>query len=381
MRIVEVRTIPLHYEEPVRERDALAVRAGSEHPMDVLLVEVATDEGLIGLGEAYAYASLETVQAAIHELLGPVLLDEDPLAIGHLWQRMYRSTFRQGRRGAVICALSGLDIALWDLLGKATGLPVATLLGGGKDRVAGYVTGGYYATGKDLTRLREEVAQAVAQGYGGFKLKVGAAPLSEDTLRLEVCRDVLGPDRLLAADANCALSYSEALALGRVMDRLGAAFFEEPVSTDQPAVSARLAQDLSVPIAGYETETTRFGMRPFIVEGGVDVVQADAIWTGGLTEARRIAELADTFGLDFIPHFSAGAVALTANLHLVAAMPNGRYQETHLRPNALRDELFVTPLHVVDGELVVPTSPGLGVELRPDTIDRYRSGPGVRLRH
>lgn len=380
LKVVEVRTIPMNYKEQRYERDALAVKAGAEHPMDVLLIEVETDDGIVGLGEIYAYSAVPLMEEVVRTQIAPLVLGEDPMNTGAIWHKIYRATFRHGRRGAVICGLSGMDIALWDIVGKAAGLPVATLLGGGRKTLPTYVTGGYYAADKDLEQLRSEVATVRAAGFKGFKLKIGGATLAEDAMRLQVTRDAGGDDLILGVDANCALSYTEALALGRVLEEYHVTFFEEPISSDQPELSARLAADLDVPIAGYETALTRWEMLPFIKGGGVDIVQTDAIWTGGLSEARRIAELAAAFGLEYIPHFSAGAVALTANLQLAAAMPNALYQEFHLRPNPLRDQLLVQAPVVRDGELIVPQGPGLGIELNPDTVSKYRVGPGIRVR-
>lgn len=234
------------------------------------------------------------------------------------------------------------------------------------------MTGGYYREGKGLEELREEVRQAISRGFRGMKLKIGGLDRATDVRRLEVVREEGGEHFFLGVDANNALSYPEALWWGRQLEALGIDFFEEPISTDQPALSARLANVLDIPIAGYETETSVFGMRDFIVNGAVDIVQSDCIWAGGITEVRRIADLARAFGLPFIPHYSAGALALVANLHLAAAIPNASWQELHLRTNPLRDELFIEPLKVVDGCLQLPNKPGLGVELNPDTVAKYR---------
>jgi D-arabinonate dehydratase len=372
VKIVAVRTIPLQYRGERLERDALAVRFGAEHPMDVLLTEVVTDEGIVGVGEHYAYAALKTVSAAVHELVEPLIVGEDPTQIGRLWEKVYNVNFRLGRRGLLMCALSGVDIALWDILGQVTGRPVASLLGQWRRTVPAYVTGGYYQEGKGFEELRAELEDIVRRGFFGIKLKIGGDERAVDLRRLELVREVAGRHFFFGVDANNALTYPEALRWGRDLEALGIDFFEEPVSTDQPELSARLAAALDVPIAGYETETGLYGMREFIVRGGVDIVQTDAIWVGGLTEARRVAELGRAFGLPFIPHYSAGAVALVANLHLAAAMPHALYQELHLRTNPLRDELLEQPLQVENGHLVVPDGPGLGIRLNPDTVARYR---------
>lgn len=380
MKITEIRTIPLNFKEPRYERDALAVKAGAEHPMDVLVVEVVTDEGISGIGEIFAYNASPLMEEVIRSQIAPLVLGRNPLEINNLWNTIYYATYRHGRRGAIVCALSGFDIALWDILGKVTGRSVSSLLGGGRESVPAYITGGYYAEDKDLDQLKDEVEVIKSRGFNGFKLKVGGASITADTRRLETVREAVGEDFMIGVDANCALSYTEALKLGRVLEDMKVTFFEEPISTDYPQLSSRLANDLDVPIAGYETALTRWEILPFMRDGGVDIVQTDAIWVGGISEARRVAEIAAGFGLEYIPHFSAGAIALVANLQLASAMPNSLFQEYHIRPNPLRDELVINPPKVVNGEIVVPTGPGLGVELNQDTIARYRLHDGLRLK-
>ncbi len=372
MKIREIRTIPLRYQGAQLARDALAVKFGAEHSMDVLIVEIITEEGLIGRGECYAYGALASVATAVRELLAPLILGSDPRSTTALWERMYQGNFRLGRRGLLMCALSGVDIALWDLAAQDAGVPLFKFLGGERVCMPAYVTGGYYQEGKGLEELREEIHQVVELGFGGMKLKVGGADRVVDVKRVEAVREAGGADFFVGVDANNALTFPEALWWGRRLEALHIDFFEEPISTDQPALSARLAQSLDIPIAGYETETSVFGMRDFITGGGVDIVQSDAIWAGGITEVRWIADLGRAFGLPFIPHYSAGALALVANLHLAAATPTAAWQELHIRPNPLRDELLVMPLKVLGGQLQLPTKPGLGVELNPDTVAKYR---------
>ncbi|NMP21394.1 mandelate racemase/muconate lactonizing enzyme family protein [Sulfobacillus harzensis] len=372
MKIRNIRTIPLRYRGEHLDKDALAMKMGAEHPMDVLIVEVESDDGRVGRGECYAYGALSSVSTIIQELLAPLVLGRDPRATTALWERMYQVNFRLGRRGLLMCALSGVDTACWDLAAQDAGVPLWKFLGGEREVMPAYVTGGYYRPGKGLEELREEVRQVVTRGFRGMKLKIGGIDRADDVRRLEVVREEGGDGFFLGVDANNALTYPEALWWGRQLEALGVDFFEEPIPTDQPALSARLARDLDVAIAGYETETSLYGMRDLIVAGAVDIVQADCIWAGGITEVRRIADLGRAFGLPFIPHYSAGALALVANLHLAAATPGAAWQELHLRTNPLRDELLTEPLKVVDGQLRLPSGPGLGVTLNPDTIEKYR---------
>lgn len=292
MKIKAVHTIPLSYRGDQLDRDALAVKMGAEHPMDVLIVEVVSDDGRVGRGECYAYGALVSVSTIVQELLASLIEGRDLRATSALWERMYQVNFRLGRRGLLMCALSGVDTALWDLAAQDAGVPLWKFFGGEQDAMPAYVTGGYYRPGKGLEELREEVRQVLTRGFRGMKLKIGGLDRIEDLHRLEVEREEGGEDFFLGVDANNALTYPEALWWGRRLEALGVDFFEEPISTDQPAVSARLAQALDIPIAGYETETSLYGMRDFIIAGAVDIVQSDCIWAGGVTEVRRIATLA-----------------------------------------------------------------------------------------
>jgi L-alanine-DL-glutamate epimerase-like enolase superfamily enzyme len=388
MQVVDVRTIPLSYQcdKPY------ASAAGVQMARHALLVEIETDTGLIGLGEAgSAGGPLASTQTIVEQELKPMLIGEDPLRIEYLWQKMFQRTRQHGRRGIVMHAISGLDIALWDLAGKVARLPLYRLFGAYRERVEAYFSGGFYQEGKDIAGLVEEAERAVSQGYRGMKMKIGRNPstgtnlremlahhelcvvsLEEDLARVAAVRQALGPERKLMVDINCAWSPALAIQMGRAMEPYKLFWIEEPVATDDIRGSAEVARALGTAIAGYETEIGLYGFRELITQGAVDIVQPDLVWAGGFTECRRIAALAQAYNLMVAPHAFSSAILLVAAMHLLASIPNGLVLEFDQNPHALREELLQEPIRVdADGFVTLPERPGLGVELNAAAVERY----------
>ncbi len=370
VRIGGVRCEVLEY-AGFYERDALAVVGGAEHPMEVCLVSVETTDGGVGYGEAIGYGSPESVEVTVNSVLNRILKGEEPERIWYLWDKMYRATFRLGRRGIVVSAMSGVDIALWDLLGKEHGAPVYRLLGGNPRRIKGYITGGYYRPDKDVPRLLEEIEGYQRSGFDTVKIKVGGLSIEEDLRRLEALRERFGERLKIAVDANNVYDFNQALRMGRGLESLGAIFFEEPLPTDYPELSARLADQLDVPVAGYETAFTIHEFREIISRYAVDIVQADAAWNGGITEMIRIGVLARAYGLPLIPHYSAGGIGFVASLHAALTIDSPMI-EYHLRPNPLREALAGEAIRHSEGFFEPPRRSGLGITLREEELEKYR---------
>ncbi len=389
MQITDVTTIKLRYEMPVAMADAIHYMP--ERP--TLLVQVHTDEGIVGLGEAAAYGGfLESTEALILGELRRTVLGQDPFRIERLWSMMATRAHQRGRRGMLMMAISGIDIALWDIVGQATRTPLYRLLGAYRDTLDAYASAGFYAAGKDAAELAEEVGGYAARGFKTVKIKVGRNPdvmlnplhdmpandyalatLEEDVKRVRAAREAIGPGVRLAIDANNAWTPPIAIRFMRQVDGFDIHWFEEPVATEDIDGSAEVARQLDVPVAGYETETGLPGFRELIARRAVDVVQPDVIWTGGITECRKVAALAQAHGLPVIPHVFSSAVASIANMHLIASLPNGGLLEFDQNPNPLRSELFEDPIVVgPDGTVRLPEGPGLGVRLDQATVDKYR---------
>ena len=387
MKIVDVRTIPLSYrcEPPYGSAGGMQARRGS------LLVEIETDDRVIGIGEAGVGGG--ATQAAIDKLLRPMLVGEDPLLIEGLWQKMFARTRQYGRRGVVMNAISGIDIALWDIAGKVAKLPLYRLFGACRDRVEAYASGGFYQEGKSVDDLAGEAEGYRVRGFKGMKMKVGRNPSTgshlrhlvdcaelcevdpeEDIARVAAVRRALGPHAKLMVDVNCAWSPSFAIEMGRALEPCKLYWIEEPVATDDIDGSAQVAAALATPVAGYETEIGLYGFRELITRGAVDIVQPDLAWAGGFSECRRIAALAQAHHLMVAPHSFAGAVLLAASLHFIASIPNGLVLEFDQNPNALRDELLKEPIRIDnDGMIKLSERPGLGIELDTAVVERYRS--------
>jgi L-alanine-DL-glutamate epimerase-like enolase superfamily enzyme len=388
MKIVAIRTIALS----CKVDPPYASAAGVQGRRGGLLVEIETDDGIVGIGEAGLGGG--ATATVIEKDLAPLLIGQDPLLIEGLWQRMFARTRQYGRRGVVMHAISGIDIALWDIAGKVANLPLYKLLGGARDRVEAYASGGFYQEGKGVDGIAGEAEGYRARGFKGMKMKIGRNPSTqthlrqligntefcevdpaEDIARVAAARKALGPNAKLMVDINCAWSPAFAIEMGRAMEPYNLYWIEEPVATDDIDGSAEVARALHTPIAGYETEVGLYGFRELIDRRAVDIVQLDLAWSGGFSEGRRIAAYAQAHHRMVAPHAFAGAVLLVASLHFAAAIPNGLVLEWDQNPNAIRDELLKEPLQLEsDGTIRAPERPGLGIELDRAAVERYRVG-------
>src|SRR5215213_5571642 len=373
-KIVYVKTYQVAYplDKPLSDSiHYMPVRAA-------LLVELGTDDGEVGIGEAAIYGGPATVvETMIHEELALRILGEEPTRPEWLWQVMMGRSHQHGDGGLLPAAVSGLDVAVWDLMARMAGLPLYRLLGGYRDEVRAYASAGFYAEGKDAKGLADEARRYVEAGFQHVKIKVGRttdtpvnplvhmeAPefatvtLAEDLRRVGAVRKAIGEDVQLMVDANNAWTKPTALEAGREFERLGVHWFEEPVPTDDREGSAALAEAIDVPIAGYETRTGLAGFRDLIADRAVDIVQPDVIWSGGITPCRRIAALAMAAGLPCVPHVFSTAVSVAANLHFIASIPNSYLLDRPISPDK-------------QGVVAVPNGPGLGVHLDRETLRRY----------
>jgi L-alanine-DL-glutamate epimerase-like enolase superfamily enzyme len=389
VKIRDVSTIKLRYTVPTPMADAI-------HYMPertLLLVQIATDNGLVGLGECAAYGgSLDSMERVVLDDLRPTLLGEDPFTVERLWQRMARRSHQRGTTGMLLQAISGIDIALWDLIGQATRTPLYRLLGGYRDTLDVYASAGFYASDKGPHQLAEEVGGYAERGFRTVKIKVGRNPevmlnplpdmwapdyatvmLEEDVERVRAARAAIGPRVRLAIDANNAWTPPVTIQFMREVADLKIHWLEEPVGTDDIGGSAEVARALDVPVAGYETATGLASFRELIGRRAVDIVQPDAIWTGGITVCRKVAALAEAHGMPVIPHVFSSAVASIANMHLIASLPNAGLLEFDQNPNPLRSELFEEPIVVrPDGTVRLPDQPGLGITLNQSVVEQYR---------
>ena len=389
MKIRDVTTIKLRYVVDPPMADAI-------HYMPertALIVQITTDNGLTGIGESAAYGgSLDGMERVLLDDLRPTLLGEDPFMVERLWQRMARRSHQRGTSGMLMQAISGVDIALWDLIGQATRTPLFRVLGAYRESVEAYASAGFYAGSKGPIDLAEEVGGYAERGFRAVKIKVGRNPelmlnplpdmwapdyatvsLEEDVERVQAARAAIGPDVRLAIDANNAWTPSIATQFMRRVSDQNIAWLEEPVATDDTGGSAEVAHAIDVPVAGYETASGLASFRDLIERRAVDIVQPDAIWTGGITVCRKVAALAEAWGKPVVPHVFSSAIALIDNMQLIASLPNAGLLEFDQNRNPLRTDLFHERIDIdSDGRVALPDKPGLGVTLNQETIDRYR---------
>lgn len=372
MRITDVETIMLRLPE---------VHANGDGLQDVLILKVHTDEGLVGIGEAHTAPLIlkAVIDAPVSQLTGQglrqMLIGEDPLRIGPLWQKMYDHTSTFGRRGVVLNAISGIDLALWDLAGKAMGVPVSQLLGGRqRDRVRAYASDLTPDTAEEIVAASE---RHCADGFTAMKFGWGklGRDVRSDLAWVEQVRAALGPEVDMMIDMGTAIPFDDALWLGRALAEHDIRFLEEPLSPDDLDGFSALVAASPTPIATGEKETTRFGFRALMEEGGLRIIQPDIARCGGLTEMVRIAALAEVRNVQIIPHCWATDILVAATLHFLSAQRHAPFQEFNVMDNPLRTALLTRPIRPVDGHIAVPDGPGLGVELNEETVERYRWTP------
>jgi L-alanine-DL-glutamate epimerase-like enolase superfamily enzyme len=356
---------------------------GRNDSFNTCLVEIDTDAGLTGLGEAKIsvgnlgnYAALVVL---LREEIAPVLIGRDPRDVTAIWEALYNGprahhalregrTFPTvGRRGITMSAISGVDIACWDLLGQSLGQPVWRLIGGRcRDRVPAYASGGWAPVGG----IGKQLMQYVERGHRAVKMRVGLQDRSVDdsAARVREVRETVGREIGLMVDAHGTWSVREAQRFARKVEDCDLDWLEEPVSPDNIRGQAEVRAATDIPIAAGESEQTRFAFRDLIAAGAVDVCQPDPAIAGGITETLRIAALAAAHGLTVAPHLWGGAVLFAAGLHLCVATPCATTVEFSRGHNPLLNDLSEEGFELVDGHVLAPTRPGLGLTLRRDLV-------------
>jgi D-galactarolactone cycloisomerase len=353
-----------------------------------VIVVLTTDAGLVGIGEAHGPFLLRpgsdglSIVRNILQAIEPLVVGEDPFNIERIWQDLFALTYtsvkgvptlsRQQRQ--LVTAMSAIDIALWDLMGKATERPVYALLGGAlRQRIPAYVTGFYYKDGERLDDLKREAEFYLEQGYRILKMKVGGVTPEEDAERVRVVRETAGDEVEIMLDANQGWSLPTALRAVRLFEPYRIFWLEDPMPWyDERQTMQRLKAATPIPIAAGETEYTPFGLRSMVAAGLVDYLIVDSTWSGGLTTWRKAATLAELYQIPMAAHHDP-----QIHVHAQAATPTGFILESFADPkrDPLWFELFRQRPEIVDGFMHVPNAPGLGLELRPETLEAY----GVKI--
>ncbi|HEY8599527.1 MAG TPA: mandelate racemase/muconate lactonizing enzyme family protein [Thermomicrobiales bacterium] len=362
MKITGITTTTLHIPEIATAQDATMFRPASGQT--ALFVEIATDAGLVGLGLSEATGT----RAVIEQSLTPLLLGRDPLHHERLWEEMFWAVRSYGRKGLALCALSAIDIALWDLKGKIFDVPLFRLLGEYTATVPVYGSGGWtHLSEADLVR---EQAAFVEQGIPRVKMKVakdfGKAE-AEDLRRVAAVRRALGDEVTIYLDANGGYGAKQAIVMARRFEQYNIAWYEEPVHADDIAGLAEVRHASPIPVATGEHEYTKFGFKELLTQGAADIVQPDVARVGGVTEWLKIAHLAAAFNLLVAPH----AVSLV-HLHLACCTPNLQVVEI-LGVQQEADRIWYTEIPEPTNGMwsPFPDRPGLGLTLDSHAVARY----------
>ena len=363
---------------------------GQVRTFDAAILRIETDDGLVGWGEGKnAAGSAGDYGALVHMLnheVGPLLIGRHAGDIGVIWEMLYNGVrsdlaAREGhampqmaRRGLTISAISAVDIALWDILGKSLGVPVWRLLGGRKlERMPAYASGGWAPAETIGEQLQSYVDQG---GFKAVKMRVGAMDGAPhiSAARVKAARKALGPNIELAVDAHGTYTVADARRFAHLVRDCDLAWFEEPVTADDKQGLAEVRAACAIPIACGESEATRFDFRDLAMMRAADIFQPDLGFCGGITEAMRIGALASAFNIRLAPHLWAGAPAFYAGMHVAAASPASFILEYSLGANPMLHDLVVEKLDVADGTIAIPDAPGLGITVDEDYLRAHAFG-------
>lgn len=354
--------------------------AGYRLARQMCLIEVSTDAGITGYGSCSGAYDLDVVSTIVNKVLQPEFIGRDPFQTERMWETLYYGSLVRtvGARGVGIAALSGIDIALWDIKGKALGIPLYQMFGGvAQEAVQPYASS--LPWHMEPRQAVEEAQRLAREGFNAVKLKIGD-DMERELQVIEAVRDAL-PEMAILVDADMSYRVDSAIHMAREMEPYGIYWFEEPISIDDIEGHVRLAQSTDIRIATGQNLYTRFPFRDFLAAQGIQVAQADVARAGGFTEVRKIAGMAAAFNALWAPHTSGDIITTVANLHLIAASANAPIVEMDVTWNPLMTDLAPDALHWKDGTLLPPDRPGLGLEINLDWVRAhpYNGEPNISL--
>jgi L-alanine-DL-glutamate epimerase-like enolase superfamily enzyme len=384
---MKIKSIAAHWVRvPIPEAQQHVSDFGRVTSFDATIVRIETACGLVGYGEAKeevgSSGNNHGLTAIIRHKFAPLLIGEDPRDINRLWELMYNGVRDHyalrdahvfpilGRRGITVSAISGIDMALWDILGKSLGAPVWRLLGGRKAAaMPAYASGGW----ADAANIGKQLLSYVERGgFKAVKMRVGVidGPVRNSVVRVKAAREALGPDIGLMCDAHGTYTVADAKRFCQLVEDFDLTWFEEPVTGDDHRGLAEVRASTTVPIAVGESEFTRHDFLDIAQRGGADFFQPDLAICGGISEAMRIGAIASAYNLRLAPHLWTGALAFAAGLHVSAASPAGWILEYSLGANPLLHEMALEKFTVKDGMIEIPDRPGLGVTIDEGFVQR-----------
>jgi len=375
MKIVDVTAYHLshRFEIPPRPQSR-----GSASKRDTVLVKVTSSDGIVGYGESYHGHAPTAVAELVNSTIREAVIGEEVHDTEGIWFKLYmRYLIGAGLGAAVLHAMSGLDMALWDVRGKALGVPVYTLLGGRQREFRAYAGGlnlGFQPPEElvaEVERLRSE------HGFTAVKLRLGDT-VENDLMRVKAVREHFGDDLEIMGDANLGYTYSEVYRLLPGLAEYGVSWLEEPLTRDNIDGYVDMRRRSGVPIAAGENLYGRHELKHWLGRRALDVVQSDCSKTGGITELKKIGDLAATLQLRFAPHTSHTRLNHAATLHVMSALPSSYvYEADASKDNRFSAELITAPIQVVDGMVRPPTEPGLGVRVDEEQLERFAGIPGA----
>jgi len=346
-----------------------------------LVVELTTDTGITGWGDGYGPPWIH--ETIIKRHFESILIGANPLEGDKLWELLYNELRDHGQKGVVIQAISSIDCALWDIRGKHFGVPTHVLMGGPiRTEIQAYATG-FYRKSDDMKEnhrlMKEEAELYLAQGFKAMKIKVGFT-FEEDVALVKFIREIVGPDIELYIDANHGCDTISAIKLSKAVEQYDIGWFEEPCEPEDLKAYKEIKAKTNIPMAGGECDFTRYGFRDILLSEAIDIIQPDTAAAGGLTECKKIADMASVFGVRYQPHCWGTGIGLSVALQLISVLPNPvpamcakqpmlEYDQT---PHPFRQGLLVDPVRIENGIAYLPTGPGLGVEINREILMKYK---------
>ena len=382
MKITDIKPILLSYK--YSEKEAWGWSGGSIKVWHTALVQVFTDEGIYGLGEMGTGHYMPQVAAAVVDFLRPTVVGQDPFKTEVIYDRLYKLGANWGRRGVAQGVIGGIEMALWDIKGKALNVPVHVLLGGKHfDRIKAYASGGME---QPVDSLVKEVEGYLKKGYKAVKIR-GGYPIEtgRDRANVKAVRDALGYDFDLMLDAGQGYvpypwATSEAIRFCDELAEVKLRFIEEPARTDDVKGYAKITAASKTPIAGGENSCSIFELKTLCDNDCVDIIQPDACQAGGIGVIKRAADYAAFSGKQIAPHVFRSGISHSAHLNILSTCPNALFCEHQQVANPLLTELLIEPIEFKDGYFTVPDLPGLGVFINDDIINKYPFLPGTEQR-
>ncbi len=369
MKITQVEVICLNLPE---KKDI------ADSSQDAVIVKVHTDEGIVGIGEIDSHPAIvqTIVKASMSHRdsrgVGELLVGEDPFDRERLWQKVYKKTTHYGRRGVAIQVMGGIDIALWDIIGKACNKPIHKLLGGCfRNKLEAYASALFPEDPREIVKM---MVSFVEKGFRGVKFGWGAfgREAGKDIELVKAAREGVGEEIKLLVDAGEQWDASTAIERARRLEEYNPFFLEDPLSPDDIDGYAKLTRATALRIAAGEAETTRFPFRDLMERGNVDVIQPDVTRVGGISEAQKIAWMAFDRGVMFVPHAWSTDILVAATLQLLAAIPQESLLEFCVSSSPLKRDLLLEPFSIDrEGFVRVPEKPGLGIELNEEILEKF----------